>query len=106
MKKEIETVKLNLNDVQIKDLNDNRLVVDDFCKQIGNQIFTAAPTLEIFDASRKIHAGEEVVLNEQELTAIIEIVNNKPYYIPLAHVPLMNYLNNLLNTFNTKKNEN
>lgn len=102
---ENKKVILNLNKVQIEDLNGTICRVEDFCKQIGNQIFIAAPSIELHDAARLIHSGNDVALTQNELSNIIQIVDSEPYYRPFAHIPLMTYLNESLQKFKTTKEE-
>ncbi|QNK63943.1 hypothetical protein H7F33_05475 [Pedobacter sp. PAMC26386] len=104
-KQENKKVVFNLNKVQIEDLNGTMCRVEDFCKQIGNQVFIAAPSIELHDAARLIHSGNDVELTQIELSTIMQIVDAEPYYRPFAHIPLMTYLNTLLQQFKTTKEE-
>lgn len=101
----IQTAKINLTEVEIKDLNEVIYKVDDLHKQIGNIIFTKASSIEVSDLARALHAGNEAEVNEMELEEIIVIVAANPYYKPFAQKQIVQYLNNKLQSLKTQKEE-
>jgi hypothetical protein len=92
----IKTEKINLTEVEIKDLNEVVYKVDDLHKQIGNIIFTKASSIEVSDLARVLHAGNEAEVNEFELAEIVHIVATNPYYKPFAQGQIVQYLNSKL----------
>lgn len=85
-------MKINLNEIEIKDLNGIVYKVDDLPKQLGNLIFTNAMSIEVSDIARLLHAGNDADVNESELNEIVHIVSASPYYKPFAHCQIVNYL--------------
>lgn len=98
-------VKINLTEVEIKDLNGVVYKVDDLSKQIGNLIFTSATSIEVSDIARTLHAGKTAEVTEQELNEIIHIVASNPYYKPFAQTQIVYYLSNKSIEFNKVKEE-
>lgn len=99
-------MKINLTEIEIKDLNEVVYKVGDLAKQIGNVIFTSAQSIEVSDLARQLHAGKEAEVTEQELREIAQIVAALPYYKPFAHVQIVAYLSNKLQEFNKEETKN
>lgn len=99
----MERIKINLSEVEIKDLNGAIYKVDDLSKQIGNIIFTNAASIEVSDIARTLHAGKTAEVNEPELNEIMQVVASNPYYKPFAQMQIVHYLSNKSNEFNKVK---
>lgn len=97
-------IKINLTEIQIKDLNENVYQIDDLHKQIGNVLFTQAHSIELSDLARVLHKGDTAEVSEQELNDVLAIVSANPFYKPFAHSQVLDYFKNKLDTLKEKKN--
>lgn len=100
---ETKTTKINLTEVEIKDLNGVVYKIDGLPREIGNIIFTEAATIEVSDLARTLHAGNEAEVNKQELAEIVHIVATSSYYRPFAQTQIIDYLKDKLMTFKPKE---
>lgn len=98
-------IKINLKEIEIKDLNGLLYPQEDLPKNIGNIIFTKATTIEVSDIARTLHAGKEIEVDQKELEEISFITAGNAYYVPFAHVQVVQYFNNKLIELNKLKEE-
>jgi len=91
----MKKVKINLNDITIKDL-DGKVYEIDLNKQLGNLIFKHARTIELGSISKQIHLGKETEVTKEEVEQVIAIIDSNPIYLPFVHRTIINYFNSLL----------
>lgn len=92
----MEKIKINLKEIQIKDLDETIVPIEDLHTTVGNIIFKQADSIEVNDLARILHKGETVEVNEQEFREIISIIENNRYFKTWVHVQILNYLKSQL----------
>ncbi len=85
-------MKIDLKQIEIKDLNGVVYRVDDLHRQLGNVLFVNAPSIELSDIARQLHAGEAVEMDAATLQAVTEIIDRHRYYVPFAHRQILEFL--------------
>lgn len=102
-------MKINLKEIEIKDLEGVIYQLDDLPAKIGNAVFTGAQSIEVSDIARLLHKGESAEVTDVELQEIAGIVHSRPYYKPWVQSQIIAYFGNKikeLNNLNNKENEN
>jgi|GEM_PF-3346644 len=91
----MKKAKVNLNDITIKDLND-QVYQTDLLKVLPNLIYMdRSCTIELADIAKGLNKGQEVEVSKEELEHIISILSAKQVYLPFIHFQILDYFNSL-----------
>lgn len=101
----MNTITINLKEIEIKDLDGVIYQIDDLPTKLGNAVFTSAQTIEVSDIARLLHKGETANVTYPELQEITGIIDSRPYYKPWAHSQIINHLGNKLKELNNLNNQ-
>lgn len=66
---------MDFKNLSIKDLNDIECVSPDVLKALGNVLYRNAETIEQESFAKVLHSSGEIELSKEELTEIIEFVD-------------------------------
>ncbi len=100
----MKTEKIDFNSVVVEDLEGNRIYIPgQFPKDLGNLLYTTAPSIEIADLGRKVYESfknqVDLLLSEQELIQLVEVIDNARLLGHPAHIATKQYLTNKLTSF-------
>jgi len=69
-------MKFDINKVVVKDLNNQKMKVEDLHKGLGNFIYNKTATLDWVGKATAIHSGEEVELTDKERETLISLIES------------------------------
>lgn len=90
--KKIDFTKFKLLDIDGKELTQNKDDIPVY-KWLANTIYFMTTSIDIAQIAQKINNGEEVELRDQELEAIITIIESDKFnYLPFVKRQLLQFL--------------
>lgn len=96
----MEKVSVNFNDVVVTAPNGEVVQVKDYSKIASTFLWKTAPTIPLYQAALKLHDGETVEVDKEELTVLLQIfLPQNEWAKPFAMFPMLSYLQAKLQEF-------
>jgi len=93
-------VSINFNDVVVTAPNGEVMQINNYAKIASTFLWKTAPTIPLYQAALKLHDGESVEVDKDEMGLLLQIfLPQNQWALPFAMFPMLTYLQGKLGEF-------